>query len=159
MTAPSIGAPFGPQFGLGDIDQISFAVRNLDEAVPRYEAMFGGPFATMDVPDMDVVVRGKPSVTSLRLGFGQSAGLEVELVEVVSGDWPTLTWLDERGEGLHHLRYPVPDAAAPRAALVAAGATVVLEGGGEGYAFVYLEAPHLNGMVIELLQMAPAPSG
>jgi hypothetical protein len=76
---------------------------------------------------------------------------------VVSGDWPTLTWLDEHGEGLHHLRYPVSDAAVPRAALEAAGATVVLEGGGEGYAFVYLESPHLNGMVIELLQMAPAP--
>ena len=157
MTAPSIGAPFGPHFGLGDIDQISFAVRNLDEAVPRYEAMFGGPFATMDVPDMDVAVRGEPSVTSLRLGFGQSAGLEVELVEVVSGDWPTLTWLDEHDEGLHHIRYTVPDAAVPRAALVAAGATVVLEGGGEGYAFVYLESPHLNGMVIELLQMGTAP--
>jgi hypothetical protein len=77
MTTSEFAAPFAPQFGLGDIDQISFAVRNLEEAVPRYEAMFGGPFTTMDVPDMDVVVRGKPSVTSLRLGFGQSAGLEV----------------------------------------------------------------------------------
>ena len=51
----------------------------------------------------------------------------------------------------------MPDAAVPRAALVAAGATVVLEGGGEGYAFVYLESPHLSGMVIELVQMGTAP--
>jgi catechol 2,3-dioxygenase-like lactoylglutathione lyase family enzyme len=158
VSGPERGLQFDPQFGLGDIDQISFAVRNLEEAVPRYEAMFGGPFAVLDVADMDVVVRGRPSVTSLRLGFGRSAGLEVELVEVVSGDWPTLTWLDEHGEGLHHIRYPVADAASKRAELEAAGATTVLEGGGEGYAFVYLESPHLNGMVIELLQMAEPPA-
>jgi len=32
------------RFGLGAIDQISFAVSSVDDARPRYEAMFGGPF-------------------------------------------------------------------------------------------------------------------
>ncbi len=128
---------------------------SVDEALPRYEAMFGGPFATTDVPDFDVVCRGTPSSTTLRLGFGRSGGLEVELVEVVSGAWPTIDWLAEHGEGLHHLRYPVDDLVATRADLEEAGGTVVLEGGAAGVSFAYLEVPMLNGMVIELVEMPP----
>src|SRR5262249_41532129 len=106
--------------GLGAIDQLSFAVPSVDDALPRYETMFGGPFTAMDVPGMDVVVRGQPETVSLRLGFGQTAGLEVELVEVVAGGWPTVAWLAEHGEGLHHVRYPVDDYAGSRDRLQAA---------------------------------------
>ena len=42
------------------IDQISFAVPSVDDTLPRYETMFGGEFTAMDVPGMDVVVRGQP---------------------------------------------------------------------------------------------------
>jgi catechol 2,3-dioxygenase-like lactoylglutathione lyase family enzyme len=144
------------RLGLGAIDQISFAVPSVDDALPRYAAMFGGPFTAMDVPNFDVVCRGTPSSTTLRLGFGRSGQLEVELVEVVSGAWPTIDWLAEHGEGLHHLRYPVDDLAATRADLEAAGCTVILEGGTAGVSFAYLEVPMLNGMVIELIQMPSA---
>ena len=141
------------QFGLGPIDQLSFAVPSVDDALPRYQAMFGGEFTAMDVPGMDVVVRGQPETVSLRLGFGSTAGLEVELVEVVAGSWPTVTWLAEHGEGLHHVRYPVDDFASSRDEMLAAGSTLVMEGHNHGVSFGYLEVPELNGMVIELIQM------
>ena len=144
------------RLGLGAIDQISFAVSAMDDALPRYEAMFGGPFTTIDVPNLDVVVRGTPSSTNPRLGIGRSGELEVELVEVVSGAWPTTDWLAEHGEGLHHLRYPVDDLAASRADLEAAGCTTIMEGGVGGVSFTYLEVPMLNGMVIELIEMPSA---
>ena len=142
--------------GLGAIDQISFAVPSVDDALPRYEAMFGGSFTAMDVPGMDVVCRGTPGTVALRLGFGRTAGLEVELVEVVTGSWPTVDWLAEHGEGLHHVRYPVDDLAATRAQMESAGSTTILEGGAAGVSFAYLEVPMLNGMVVELIQMPAA---
>ena len=142
------------RFGLGAIDQISFAVPSMDDAVPRYTAMFGGPFAVIDVPGLEVLVHGEPSATSLRLGFGHSGELEVELVEVLDGLWPTLDWLDDHGEGLHHVRYPVRDVAASRAAMLAAGFDITVESiNGD---FVYLESPLLNGMTVELIE---APAG
>ena len=144
------------QFGLGPIDQLSFAVPNVDDALPRYQAMFGGEFTAMDVPGMDVVVRGKPETVSLRLGFGSTAGLEVELVEVVAGGWPTLPWIAEHGEVLHHVRYPVDDFAGTRDRMQAAGCTLVMEGHTSGVSFGYLEVPALNGMVVELIQMPAA---
>jgi methylmalonyl-CoA/ethylmalonyl-CoA epimerase len=139
--------------GLGAIDQLSFAVPSVDDALPRYEAMFGGPFTAMDVPGMEVVVRGRAETVDLRLGFGQTAGLEVELVEVVSGQWPTVAWLAEHGEGLHHLRYPVDDFARSREELQGAGCTSLMEGHNSGVSFGYFEVPMLNGMVVELIQM------
>jgi hypothetical protein len=141
------------QFGLGPIDQLSFAVPSVDDALPRYQSMFGGEFTAMDVPRMDVVVRGEPQTVSLRLGFGSTAGLEVELVEVVSGGWPTVVWLAEHGEGLHHLRYPVDDFSGTRDRMVAAGCAPVMEGHVGDVSFGYLEVPALNGMVVELIQM------
>ena len=145
--------PIEPRFGLGPIDQISFAVRSVDEAVPRYRAMFGGPFAVMDAPGLEVVCHGRPGTTSLRLAFGRTGDIEVELVEVVSGDWPTIAWLEIHGEGLHHLRYPVADIDASRREMEAAGFGLSVQGGTGGVSFAYLESPLLNGMTIELIQM------
>ena len=138
------------RFGLGPIDQISFAVRSLDEALPRYNAMFGGAFTVIDVPGLEVFVDGQPSSTTLRLGFGRTGTIEVELVEVVTGLWPTLDWLAEHGEGLHHLRFPVGDLPACRDEMVAAGFTVTMMSA-EGTSFSYLTSPLLNGMTIELI--------
>jgi methylmalonyl-CoA/ethylmalonyl-CoA epimerase len=154
MHTTGTDASLEQRFGLGAIDQISFAVRDLDDALPRFTAMFGGPFTVMDVPDLEVVVRGTPTATTLRLGFGRtgpSSDIEVELVEVVSGDWPTLDWLETRGEGLHHVRYPVDDLPACRAEMEGAGFTLLLREPNE--VFAYLESPLLAGMVIELISL------
>ena len=150
MTTESV---IEQKYGLGAIDQISFAVRDADDAAQRYTAMFGGPFTVFDAPAMDVLVRDEPSTTLLRLGFGRTADIEVELVQVLSGDYPTLSWLDERGEGLHHVRYRVKDLKATQAEMVADGFTVTLEGNSGPLLFAYLEAPPLSGMTIELLQV------
>ena len=143
-------------FGLGPIDQLSFAVPNLDEAIPRYQSMFGSEFVAIDVPGMDVVVRGTPETVTLRLGSGSNAGLELELVEVVSGGWPTVPWIAEHGEGLHHVRYPVDDFTGTRDQMQDAGCTLVMEGHVGDVSFGYLEVPALNGMVVELIQMPSA---
>jgi methylmalonyl-CoA/ethylmalonyl-CoA epimerase len=153
----NVETPIQQRFRLGPIDQISFAVADVDEAVPRYTAMFGGPFSVTDVPDLEVVCRGRASTTSLRLAFGQTADIEVELVQVVAGDWPTIDWLAAHGEGLHHLRFPVADIASSRAEMEAAGFEVTLVGGAGGVSFSYLESPLLNGMTVELIQMPPTP--
>ncbi len=141
-----------PGFGLSAIDQISFAVASVDEAVPRYSAMFGGPFAVVDVPDLQITHRGHPTSATLRLALGRTGEIEVELVEVVSGDWPTAEWMNLHGEGLHHLRYPVTDLEATRAEMESAGFTVVLAGGEAGISFAYLDCPLLNAMTVELVQ-------
>jgi hypothetical protein len=41
---PSPASSIAAYFGLGPIDQISFAVTSVERSLPWYEAVFGGPF-------------------------------------------------------------------------------------------------------------------
>jgi catechol 2,3-dioxygenase-like lactoylglutathione lyase family enzyme len=152
MTAP---VPAVERFGLGEIDQISFAVADLDEAAQRYQSIFG-PFAIVDVPAMDVAYRGRPSTVTLRLGFGRSGSLEVELVQVVDGESPAKDHLTAHGEGFHHVRFPVSDLKATQAAMEREGWLTTFAGESGGISFAYLEPPAAqHEPVIELIQGLP----
>ena len=144
------------RFGLGPIDQISFAVADADEAALRYAALFGGDFQVMDAELPEILLRGRPASVSLRLGFGKTGPIEVELVQVVSGEYPIKDHLAEHGEGFHHVRFPVTDLKTTQAAMEAAGYGVTLEGASGGVLFAYLESPDLGGGTIELIQFPPS---
>jgi hypothetical protein len=45
----------------------------------------------------------------MRLAFGKSGDVEIELIEWVSGGCPHKEFLDSGREGMHHLRFIVDD--------------------------------------------------
>lgn len=93
------------------IDQIGFVVRDLDAAIARYEPMFG-PFSRMDGSVRGARYRGRACDVELRLAFGRSGDVEIELIEWVSGDSPHRDFIEHGREGMHHLRFRVEDVAA-----------------------------------------------
>ena len=159
QPVPATASSIASDFSLGPIDQISFAVTSVEQSLPWYEAVFGGPFTVREValaPDA-VTYRGAPAGAVLRLAFGRTAGLEIELVEVRSGDAPSLEHLREHGEGLHHVRFRVGDVAAKTAELTAAGFEVIFDGATPRSRFSYVQAPApLGHTVIELIQPVAA---
>ena len=44
-----------------------------------------------------------------KLAFAQAGGVQIELVQFVEGPSIYRDWLEERGEGLHHLNFLVDD--------------------------------------------------
>lgn len=143
------------RFGLGPIDQISFAVEDMAAVLPLYSALFG-ELTTRRVtltPDR-VTYRGRPASATLLLGFGRTGDVEVELVQVEDGEAPSLEHLRRHGDGLHHVRFPVDDLDAKEAEMAAAGFETILRGTTpRGAVFAYLEAPARFGhSVIELIQ-------
>jgi catechol 2,3-dioxygenase-like lactoylglutathione lyase family enzyme len=156
MSSSATASSIATDFGLGSIDQISFAVTSVEQSLPWYEAVFGGPFTVREVrmaPEL-VTYRGAPAGAVLRLAFGHTAGLEIELVEVLSGQGPSLEHLREHGDGLHHVRFSVPDLQAKTEQLTAAGFEVIFGGTTpRGSRFAYVQAPaSLGHTVIELIQ-------
>ena len=144
--------------GLGPPDQVSFAVADMAQAVSALSPLFG----EFDVRESvlaagSVVHRDRETGVRLRLGICQSGPIEVELVEVLEGDWPTVDHLDRHGPGLHHLRFVVDDLGAKSSQMQAAGFSEVLRGvSPRGSQFAYLEAPAVLGpTMVELLQPAP----
>ena len=144
--------------GLGPPDQVSFAVADLAQAVSALSPLFG----EFDVRESvlapgSIVHRDREAGARLRLGICQSGPIEIELVEVLEGDWPTVDHVDRHGPGLHHLRFVVDDLGAKSYQMQAAGFSEVLRGvSPRGSRFVYLEAPAVLGpTMVELLQPAP----
>jgi catechol 2,3-dioxygenase-like lactoylglutathione lyase family enzyme len=146
------------RFGLDPLDQVSFVVADMDASLPRYEGIFGkfrvqkGAF----LPDR-VTYRGEPCEASLVLGFGRSGNIQIELIQVTSGDAPQVEHLRRFGEGLHHVRFPTPDHDRQRALLEAAGFTTVLNGSTpSGIKYSYLECPaDLGYSLFEIVEGQP----
>lgn len=96
------------QMNLPPVNQIGFVVKNLDEAIKLYQPIFG-QFTTMESADMEWNYRGTPETSTLKIGFGQSGDVEIELIEWVSGKTPHKEFLDAGRAGMHHIRFIVDD--------------------------------------------------
>ena len=149
-----MSASIGERFGLGPIDQVAYVVENLDEALPRYESIFGA-FEVADSPLQECLYRGRTVDTHLKLAVNRTGPLEIELIEVAGGEAPHSEHLKTHGEGLHHVRFRVDDLDATLSALADDGFEVIFE---KRFAptvgFAYVETPpEIGGSVIELLQL------
>ncbi len=151
MPAPT---DLAKSLDLGPVDQISYAVENLERALPHYETLFGR-FRVSEAPLKDVTFRGKQIDCRLKLAIAQSGPIEIELIEVLEGETPHSEYVRAHGEGLHHVRFRVEGIDEKIAALEADGfETLFYKRFGPTVAFAYAETPAALGpSLIELLEM------
>jgi len=142
------------RFGLGEIDQVAYVVSDLEKALPRFEALFG-PFERMDSTTPGTTFRGNPSDVTLKLAFGRSGPLEIELIQPVSGAGPHQEFLDAGRAGVHHVRFRVEGLDARLPALNEAGyETIWYHRYTPEIVWAYLEVPAAEGGgLFELLEM------
>ncbi len=142
------------RLGLGPIDQVAYVVRDLDAALPTYEALFG-KFTVGESPMSGVIFRGKEISCTLKLAVNNDGPVEVELIEVLEGDTPHAEHLRKHGEGPHHVRFRIEDIDETIKTLEAEGyRNIFYKRFGPTIAFAYLEAPDAIGQsLIELLEM------
>jgi hypothetical protein len=79
----------------------------------------------------------------------------LQFVEPLDGDSPLTRWLEEHGEGLHHLCFGVDDVATAVGALSDPGEPVVL-GNGRGRVSSFLTAAGSHGVRIECTEFDQA---
>jgi methylmalonyl-CoA/ethylmalonyl-CoA epimerase len=87
-------------------DQIGFVVKDLAAAIALYDPLFG-PFTIMNPGPMTFNYRGREEESEIKLAFGKSGEVEIELIEWVSGCTPHKEFLDAGREGMQHLRFIV----------------------------------------------------
>jgi catechol 2,3-dioxygenase-like lactoylglutathione lyase family enzyme len=139
------------QLNLPKLDQVGFVVRDLEQMLMLYEPLFG-PFSRMEPGPMSYNYRGATEECTMRLAFGRSGDVEIELIEWVSGGCPHKEFLDAGREGMHHLRFIVDDLDTRVAAARAADYEVIWSTRfAEGLAVAYLERPG-DPLVIEFFE-------
>jgi len=150
MTADQTNAT-AQKFNLGEMDQIGIIVRNMDEALPSYEALFG-KFHVITPPRMPVNYRGEDSSQELKIAFGRAGSLEIELIEPIDGPLYS-EHLQRHGEGMHHFRFKVENLDDTLQAMEADGYSTVISSDTKTIRFAYVESPEkLGHTLLELIE-------
>lgn len=146
----------------GSIIELCHVTRDLDAALAHWTRDLGaGPFFVFDVPVLPgQLYYGEPTEVSMRVGFGFSGGILIELLEQTNGGAsPFRDFLDERGEGLHHVM-PRTDYDAGFARLSKAGHNVAYAGQmPSGERFCLFDTRKVNGAYVELMELSEAMLG
>jgi methylmalonyl-CoA/ethylmalonyl-CoA epimerase len=81
------------------LEHIGIAVKNLDKSNKLFAKLLGKEhYKIEDVPSEGV-----------RTSFFEIGGVKIELLEATRADSPIAKFIENRGEGLHHLAFEVDD--------------------------------------------------
>jgi methylmalonyl-CoA/ethylmalonyl-CoA epimerase len=130
---------------LTEIDHVAIAVSDLEAAIAYYRDTFGADVAHREVVESDGVEEALLRV----------ADSYVQLLTPTRDDSPVAKYLQNRGEGLHHVGYRVDDCAAALEAVKAHGGRVIDEAprpGSRGTTVAFVHPKGAFGTLIELVQ-------
>jgi len=131
---------------LKTVDQVSFAVKDIDKVIEAWSSLYGiGPWTFRENGGTDA--KGRP--WKIRMAFAYLGPVQIELVQCTEGRIFQSRFLDTWGEGLHHLGFYVDDVDAEAADLVAQGAKLLITDPGN---FAYLDAGGPGGAIFELMK-------
>jgi methylmalonyl-CoA/ethylmalonyl-CoA epimerase len=120
------------------LDHVAVLVRDTDEALRFYSGRLGLAVASSEeIPTPHV-----------RLTYLDAGNAYIQLVQPLSGDSPLTVWLDEHGEGLHHICFGVDDVAGTVGELSDPGAEIST-GTGRGRVSSFVSAAGSHGVRIE----------
>jgi methylmalonyl-CoA/ethylmalonyl-CoA epimerase len=97
------------------INHVGIAVRSIDAQRPFYEGALGAVFENIE----------EVSDQKVRVGFFRIGDVRLELLEPTDPTSTIATFLDKRGEGLHHVAYTVEDIEARIAELKQSGLRMI----------------------------------
>jgi methylmalonyl-CoA/ethylmalonyl-CoA epimerase len=136
----------GPAFKLKSVDQISYAVKDIDKTVEAWSSIYGiGPWTYRENGGTDA--KGRP--WKIRMAFAYVGPMQVELVQCTAGRIFQSRFLETWGEGLHHIGAYVDDVDLAVADLVAKGAKLLVHDPGQ---FAYLDAGGPGGAIFEFMR-------
>ncbi len=136
----------GPEeFELTEIDHVAIAVRDLEAAIEWYRATLGAAVAHRERIESDGVEEALLSV----------AGSYVQLLTPTRSDSPVATYLEKKGEGIHHVGFRVSSCAAALESMRAAGARTIDAAprpGSRGTTVAFVHPKSAFGTLIELVE-------
>lgn len=120
------------------LDHVAVLVRDTETALRFYTERLG----------LQVAASEEIAAPHVRLTYLDAGNAFIQLVEPLDADSPLTAWLEEHGEGLHHICFGVDDVPAAVAALSDDGAEVTL-GSGRGRVSSFVTVAESGGVRLE----------
>jgi methylmalonyl-CoA/ethylmalonyl-CoA epimerase len=127
------------------LEHIGIAVRNLEESNKLFARLLGVEHYKIESVESEGV----------RTSFFQVGGLKIELLEATRPDSAIATFIEKRGEGLHHLAFDVDNVQAKMAELTSGGFKVLSEKpfpGADNKMVAFIHPKTANGVLVEICQ-------
>jgi len=138
--------------------QIGILVKDLQEAVGKFENLGIGPFDVLEPDYEDRTVHGHPAKFKIRIGLARTGGVQIELLQPLQGETIYEESIKKKGFGLHHLGIRVDDMEQSIREMGAKGFRVIQSGKRPGVKWAYLDTEEETGVILELLEKKQPPS-
>jgi len=139
-----------------ELHHIGLVVRDIDKTVDYWQSIFQSLFSlesgiTNTRLHTDELVRGQPIPSKIRGKYVQLGTIDIELVQPLEGKSPHQVFLNNRGEGIHHIAFSVDDLEKERAKLVEKKIPIILEREDRS-SYAYFNTGKVSNLLIELVQ-------
>jgi len=145
----------GPLFKNPDFHHVGIIVKDIDKTIEYLESTGIGPFDMMEgdgkwfnVP-FKGELHGQPAEWTVKISSARIGGIEIELLEPSGGESVLQEFLDEHGEGVHHIAYLSDDVRGDTEKAIAQGAELLTCANLDTRGFSYLKTNE-GGIVVEI---------
>ncbi|RYZ19805.1 MAG: methylmalonyl-CoA epimerase, partial [Chitinophagaceae bacterium] len=126
---------------MNKIEHIGIAVKDIEKAIETYTKLLNTPcYKTEDVVSENV-----------RTAFFKTGDNKIELLEATSSESAIASFIDKRGEGLHHIAFDVDDIYAEMKRLKAEGFTLLSDipkKGADNKLICFVHPKGMNGVLV-----------
>ncbi|HEX2906601.1 MAG TPA: VOC family protein [Phototrophicaceae bacterium] len=149
-----------PGFGSQIVTQVGVIVHDIERSIDRYCAILG----VTERPDVIITdtqdkarteYKGQPTPARAKLAFFHVGQVDIELIEPIDGPSTWRAFLEEKGEGVHHIAFFVKDTDGAVRFLGQQNVPVEQVGYYTGGMYTYLDSSAALGVRLELLQNLP----
>ena len=143
-------------FGSQTMTQVALIVRDIEAKVKIYADLFGVeiPAIIETAPESEAHTRyqGEPTEARAKLAFFDMGSLTLELIEPIGGPSTWADFLDQHGEGVHHIAFNIEGMDEVTAGLAEQGIPTVQRGDYTGGHYAYVDSAAKLGVAVELLE-------
>ena len=93
---------------------VGVVVRDINKAAKRLESLGIGPFKLFDASSLPPLAdkryfRGEPYQGKVKVMTAEMGNMKLELFQPLEGKSPWQEFLDDKGEGIHHIGFKMDD--------------------------------------------------
>jgi methylmalonyl-CoA/ethylmalonyl-CoA epimerase len=125
------------------LDHVGIVVRDTEAALTHFRDRLGLAVVAVDEP---------PEVPVL-LTYLDMGNAYLQLVEPLDDESPIAKWLEEQGEGMHHICFAVDDLVETLAEMRPSGAAQPPMGSGRGFPAAFIAGEPVHGVRIECTEL------
>jgi methylmalonyl-CoA/ethylmalonyl-CoA epimerase len=140
------------------ICQVGFIVHDIESTAQKFCEIFGFPkppiFSTPGYEQVKTTYKGEPSEATAKLAFFNTGQLQIELIEPDKTPSVWRDFLDEHGEGVHHIAFRVENTDKTTDYLAQHNIGVLQQGlySDASGMYTYLDSIPKLGVMLELLE-------